>query len=380
VLVARRHVVPSILAAIVAFQSIPAQRQPLPSKAVAAARIDSLIDAYMALGGATSLSLAVVRGTDTLVTRSWGMADVAAKRPSTPMTTYRIGSVSKQFTAALILKLVDRGTLALSDSIGRYLSGLRPEWRPLTIEQLLNHTSGLQNDFRSPLTYTMPLPVDSLIAMAARDTMVFAPGTKHAYSNTGYMLLGALVEKQYAKSFAAALRDEIARPLGLATLGWCDVPEVTRTQATGYDPSTTGTFTPATYLHISQSLGSGGICSSAMDLAKWNSALHRGRVVSPASYAAMSTPRGAAVAGAYGFGLRLQRTGWGAPLLSHSGSTPGFVANNAYFSADSLSVVILVNNSSLDARAANLVPFLARISLGLPLPTPPPARPSDTRP
>jgi D-alanyl-D-alanine carboxypeptidase len=124
-----------------------AQSPRQPSKAVVVARVDSMARAYMAEKGPASMSIAISRGTELLVQRAWGVSDVRSRRPVTERSVYKIGSVSKQFTAALVLRQVERGRIALGDSIGRYLvSGLRPEWRAITIEQLLNHTGGLPRD------------------------------------------------------------------------------------------------------------------------------------------------------------------------------------------------------------------------------------------
>jgi CubicO group peptidase (beta-lactamase class C family) len=320
-----------------------AQATQPPSKAAVAARVDSMARAYMAEKGPASMSVAITRGSDTLVLRAWGLADVAANRPATTASTYKIGSVSKQFTAVLLLEQVERGKLALTDSIGRYLTtGLRPEWRPLTIEQLLNHTAGMPFDLEREGRPGDEVPADTMIAWAARDTMVFAPGTRFAYSNPGYLLLGALVEKLYGKPYGAALREEIARPLGLRTLGWCAEPGKDTTATTGHLWVGPGKHQPAPYAHPSKSLGMGGICASAGDLATWNRALHGGRVLSPVSYAAMTTPRGAATR--YGFGLQVQRAPWGAPVIYHLGAIMGFAAENAWFPAESLSVTVLYNS------------------------------------
>jgi D-alanyl-D-alanine carboxypeptidase len=253
------------------------------SKDAAAALVDSMVRAAMAEQGSASVSVAITRGSETLVQRAWGVADVAANRPATTGSTYRIGSISKQFTAALLLKQVERGKLSLSDSIGRYLTGLRPEWRPITIEQLLTHTAGMQPDFRPRNRSTEEVPADTLIAWAARDTLAYPPGTRHAYSNTGYMLLGVLVQTLYGKPYGDALREEIARPLGLTTLGWCADAEKRKTETTGYEILASGERQPAVYTHPSQSLGAGGLCASAADLTAWNRALHGGRALSPAS-------------------------------------------------------------------------------------------------
>jgi CubicO group peptidase (beta-lactamase class C family) len=273
------------------------------------------------------------------------VADVATRRPATAASVYKIGSVSKQFTAVLLLKQIERGKLALGDSIGRHLTtGLRPEWRRVTIEQLLNHTGGLPRDFRREGRPEDEVSVDTMIAWAARDTMLFAPGTRHSYSNPGYLLLGALVEKLYGKPYGAAIRDEIARPLGLTTLGWCTAPAEDNTVATGYLYLGPGKLEPSPYAHPSKSLGGGGLCSSAGDLAAWNRALHGGRVLSPASYAAMTTPRGAARG--YGFGLQFgtRPAPWNAYVIYHLGGIMGFSAENAWFPAESLSVTVLYNS------------------------------------
>ena len=365
---------PFLAAAVLAGCATPAARlQPAttpPPRAEIATRVDSLVREFMVRNPMASISVAVSRGNETLVQRAWGMADVAAERPATEATAYRIASVSKQFTAALLLKQVDRGKLSLGDSIGHYLTGLRPEWRPLTVEQLLNHTSGLQREFRQSSRMTEDLPADTLIAWAARDTMAFAPGTRHVYSNVGYMLLGVLVEKLYGKPYGAALRDEIARPLGLHTLAWCTDPEEGVTEATGYVHPPQGEMQKATYLHNSQSLGSGGICASAGDLAAWSRALHSGRVLSPASYPAMITPRGAAAAEGYAFGLRVEDTPWGTPIIFHDGGTPGFAAQFAWYPEESVSVAVFYSGLKPPAVGGLIAQQLGRIAIGMPLPAP----------
>lgn len=127
---------------------LTAQRMPVsgppPSAQALTALVDSVVRATLLSQGVPSVSVVVTRGDETLVQRAWGRADVASGRAADPSTVYALASNSKQFTAALVLRLVDRGRLTLGDSIGRHLSGLRPEWRAITIEPLLNHTSGLQ--------------------------------------------------------------------------------------------------------------------------------------------------------------------------------------------------------------------------------------------
>ena len=194
-----------------AVAQLPAGATP-PTAEVLAARIDSVVRTDILPRGFPSVSIVVTRGGRTLLERAWGVANVTTGQQADPTTTYRIGSVSKQFTAALVLRLVDRGRLSLTDPVGRHLKGLRPEWNAITVEQLLNHTSGLARDYMQVARAAENLGGDALIAMAARDTLVTKPGTVHAYSNTGYMLLGVLIEKVAGKPYGVVLRDEIARP------------------------------------------------------------------------------------------------------------------------------------------------------------------------
>lgn len=214
------------------------------------------------------------------------------------------------------------------------------------------------------------VPGDSLVARAARDTMAARPGTTFLYSNTGYVILRALIERLYGKPYADALRDEIARPLGLATLRYCGEVEA-GAGATGYLRSPDRTLSPPPALHPSQQLGASGICSTAADLAKWNRALHGGRVLSEASYRAMTTPRG--VADSYGFGLSIGRARWGGSLIEHGGQeVSGFTSENGWYPADSLSVTILYN--ATPRVAAGGTHTIAALALGhTPPPTPNPA-------
>jgi D-alanyl-D-alanine carboxypeptidase len=348
-----------------------------PSPAQLAARIDSVVQAEVLAHGVSSVQIVVTHGDQTLLSRAWGVADAAAQRPADAATTYRLGSMGKQFTAVLVLKLVDEGRLALADPIGRYLTGLKPEWNGLTIEQLLNHTSGVPRDYRQMSRAAEVMTTDSLIAMAARSQApTAAAGTTFIYSNTGYMLLGALVEKLHGKPYRDVLQDQIARPLGLASLGWCGDTEAAAGAAKGYFRAPDGTAGTAPYLHPTQMLGSGGICSNAADVAAWNRALHGGRVLSAASYAAMITPRGVAAnhGSPYGLGLYVRATPGGGTVIVHDGATPGYVAENVWYPAESLSLTMLTNTTTgaLDADT-NLTEVMGRIVLGRPEPAPRPS-------
>ncbi len=372
-----RLIVATLLAATPSL--LTAQQKPVsgppPSAAVLTALVDSVVRASLLSQGVPSVSVTVVRGDEVLVQRAWGLADVASGRAANSSTVFAIGSTTKQFTAALVLRLVDRGRLTLGDSLGRHLSGLRPEWRAITVEQLLNHTSGLQRSYVDPSRVREEMRGDALVAQAARDTMVAPPGTTFLYSNTGYMLLGVLIEKLHGKPYAAALREEIARPLGLTSLRSCG--EVTAgAEATGYHRSFDGTLASAPDIHPSQNLGAGGICSTTADLAAWNRALHGNHVLSEGSYRAMTTPRGVAIPESYGFGLSTGRAPWGSPSMTHGGQAiSGFTSEHGWYPAESLSVTILYNAAPRVAPGGAHI--IAALALGH---TPPPTRTTAAEP
>lgn len=346
---------------------LPAGTTP-PTADLLAARIDSVVKADILPRGFPSVSIVVTRGGRTLLDRTWGVADVATGRKADATTTYNIGSMAKQFTAALVLRLVEQGKLSLTDSVGRYLKGVRPEWNAFTIEQMLNHTAGLPRDHKQAGQEADSVSTEILVAMAAQDAPASAPGTTFAYSNTGYMLLGALVEAVHGKPYAVVLQDEIARPLGLTSLGRCETVAKVRAAA-GYLRTSAGTPIPRGDVHPSHSLGSSAICATAGDIARWNHALHGGRVLSPASYAAMTTSRGAAT-GKYGFGLVPRKAPWGAPAIAHDGEDDGFSSHNAWFPADSLSVTLLYN--ALPRHEVNMADFVGMLAVGgSPRPIPP---------
>ncbi len=364
-----RSVLAPLFAVLLAAASAPLRAQgAAPAPAGLAAGIDSLVQARLLARGVASAQVVVTRGDQVLLDRAWGFADLDTRRPADPATTYRIGSMAKQFTAALVLRLVDTGRLALDDSIGRWLGGLKPEWNGITVRQLLDHTSGVPREYREVSRVGEALPVDSLIAMAARSQAPIAPaGTTFLYSNTGYMLLGALVEARYGRPYADVLRDEIARPLGLASLEWCGDAEAADGAAKGYLRPPDGAVSPAPYLHPSQLLGSGGICSNAADVARWNRALHGGRVLSAASYAAMTTPRGVAAGRSvpYGLGLYVRATPGGGTVIVHDGATPGFMGENVWYPAEQLSVTLLTNTTVPGLGAdANLTEVMGAMALG----------------
>jgi CubicO group peptidase (beta-lactamase class C family) len=345
----------------------------LPPKASVARVVDSLAKDFIASRGAPGVSIAVVRDRDTLVMAGWGKADLENDVMATAHTVYRIGSITKQFTASAVMQLVEQGKVRLDDSIGSYLPSLPAAWHAVTVRQLLNHTSGIPSytDIgpRWIRRWGEEMPPDTLVALTAGDTLWFKPGSSWRYDNSGYVVLGMLVSKVAERPWATDIVERFAKPLGLADTRNCDTRSIIKHRAQGYEPAQ-GEWVNAQYLAMSQPYAAGALCSSVGDLARWNRALGSGQVVKPASYATMTTPEGAAATAAlkYGFGLA-RDTLAGRTVISHGGGINGFITSNAWFPAERLSVTVLTNSGA--ARPDGLLAQVARAALGAPLLRPP---------
>jgi CubicO group peptidase (beta-lactamase class C family) len=318
------------------------------------------------------MSVAVVRGRDTVVMKGYGFADVENEVPATAQTVYRIGSITKQFTAAAVLQLIEQNKISLDDSLGKHLPTAPSGWRGVSIRQLLNHTSGIPSYTSAGPRWLsrmrLDLPHDSLIGIVANDTMDFAPGSKWRYNNSGYYLLGMLLERVTGRTYAQLVRDQLARPLGLRATMYCDLRPIIKRRAQGYQVRD-DTLVNADPLSMTQPFAAGALCSTVGDLVAWQRALTAGRVVKPASYSAMTTPEGAATASHYGFGL-VSDTLAGRTRVQHGGGINGFNSELMYIPSDTLTVAVLANTNGpwADRVASNI----ARAALGVPLVASPP--------
>jgi D-alanyl-D-alanine carboxypeptidase len=345
----------------------------MPTAARVRAAVDSLARAFVADSQAPGVSIAVVRGSDTLVSGGWGFANLEERVPATATTLYRIGSITKQFTAASVMRLVQAGRVRLDDSIAAYLPALPARWRGVTVRELLNHTSGIPSytDIGPRWTrrFREDMPPDTLVALTASDTMWFAPGTQWRYDNTGYVVLGMLLDRVTGTPYPAFIERELLRPLGLEHTYYCDTQRLLPDRAPGYQRAGRH-WEHAEFLSMTQPYSAGALCSTVGDLARWNALLASGRVVDSASVRAMTTPTGAAQAHRYGFGLVADTLG-GHRMIQHGGGIPGFVTSNAYLPDDRLSVTVLTNAGTANSDA--LAGQVERAALGLPLlrtPTP----------
>ena len=357
----------SCLAGLVMFaglSSATAQRSTVAREAFRL-RADSLVYTYLAESHAPSAAFAVIRGNDTLAYGAYGLADVDARRAPTAATIYEIGSITKQFTSAAIMKLVEQGRVRLDDDLSKYVPQFPLQGKKVSIRQLLNHTSGIHSYTSEPSwrkTWNDVLSPDEIIKLVAADTFDFAPGSAWRYDNTGYVLLGMVIEKASGQKYAKYLDAQFFKPLGLKQTSYCPSHTSDPAFAIGYSKGPNGTVR-AQFLDLSHPFAAGALCSTVGDLATWQRALDNGKVVSPASYALMTTDdtlnSGRKVN--YGFGL-VPGTFNGHKTISHTGGINGFATAATYVPDDSLSIVVFTNYDAESPQA--LAQNLLRVAYG----------------
>jgi D-alanyl-D-alanine carboxypeptidase len=376
-----RIITAALVDLVLAGHALAAQRPPADT---VPARIDSLVNDFMARSHTPAVSVAVVRGPDTLVMKGYGEASVELHRPATASTVYRVGSITKQFTAAEIMRLAERGKLSIDDQVTKYLPDAPVHGRATTIRQLLNQTSGVHEYMTEPAwraNWTQPLSPQQVVAFVKHDSLDFEPGKAWEYSNTNYVLLGMIIEKVSGEAYASYLHHDLFQPLDLAQTSYCPSRPTGPTFAEGYAANVgSAGAKPTEFLDLT-SYGAGSLCSTARDLLKWQRALAGGSVVNAKSYSLMTTPdtldNGKRLT--YGFGLDVGSLG---PHLQigHGGATNGFVSVIDYYPADGLNVIVLTNEDrGPDARflgpaVRGLTINIARAMLGMPLVSLPSAR------
>lgn len=322
-----------------------------PAAADYARRADSLMRAY-ADTGRFSGSVLVARGGKPVFERSYGMANREWETPAGPDTRYRIGSITKQFTAAAILQLVEGGKLNLDDPVALHYPSAPPAWAGVTIRHLLAHSSGIPShpSFRGAFAgeARRDWTPEQIVALSREKSLAFPPGSRFAYSNTGYDLLGVVIERVSGQGFAAYLDQHVIGRAGLTQTRCESGDELLPRRAGGYLVSH-GRARNAPYVSPSLLYAAGCLVSTTGDLLAWDGALHSGRVVGAASMAEMFRDHGFR----YGFGefIQLDR---GRRLWSHGGGLPGFASALNHYPDDALTVVVLANVDPADAgRIAN---------------------------
>lgn len=341
----------------------------LPASATAAP-VGPLADRLLAatVSATTPGATAVIADKSGIVwTGARGKADLASGSSLQRDSLFRYASITKQFTAALVLRLVDEGRVSLDDDLGKLVASETPAgWHKVTVRQLLNHTSGIPSytsapGFMTEANTARPHSTQQLIDITRGQPMDFIPGTDWRYNNTGYILLQAIVEKLTGKSWHAALGERITGPLGLSTIRCGCVPGPTIVTGHRQDGKV------SQVIDMSVPGGAGALVGNAADLARWAAALHGGKVLKPATYEAMITPTvlsgGRTVP--YGFGLGTG-TVRGLATIEHSGGIFGFATESLYVPAKGLFVAALSNSEGGDP--ASLARRLLAEAAGVPFP------------
>jgi len=282
----------------------------------------------------------VARGNDILLDKGYGFANLEWNIPDSPKTKFRLGSITKQFTAASILLLEERGKLSVNDSVKKYMPDAPAAWDKITIFNLLTHTSGIPS-FTSFPDYAKlePFPATpaELVARFRDKPLDFQPGEQWSYSNSGYVLLGYLIERISGESYAHFVQDNIFKPLGMADSGYDSNSAVIQNRASGYTVGQNG-IVNAGYIDMTIPLSAGALYSTTEDLLRWEQGLFGGKLISPASLKKMTTP----FKNGYGFGLGIRVVN-GQEQIDHGGGIEGFNTMLAYYPAEKLTVVVLAN-------------------------------------
>ena len=291
--------------------------------------------------------MVVVRDGQTVYSNHSGHANVELNAPVTADTVFQIQSITKTFTAAAIMMLVEEGKVSLDDPVGRHLDGTPESWKPITVRHLLNHTSGIKDFINEP---TASLRVDvteqEVLAATAPRALNFTPGEKYAYSNTGYHLLAMIIRKVTGKFYGDFLAERIFKPLGMEHTRVQELSAVVPGRAAGYlwrDKLVNGGYVAQSIL----SYGGGGVLSTAADLAKWDAALRGEKMLKKTTLEQMWTKATLNDGSKSNYGL-----GWGVNefngrrYVQHTGGhVTGFQSVMRRYLDDGLTVIVLANQS-----------------------------------
>ncbi|MCA1247594.1 serine hydrolase, partial [Massilia sp. MS-15] len=333
-----------------------------------ASRIDAALAPYFSAGmpGATVI---VVKDGKTVLRRAYGMADTAQGVPMTPDMALRLGSITKQFTAAAILLLQEEGKLSVSDDITRHLPDYPTRGKRITIEHLLTHTSGIASYTGKPdyvNRMAQDLTVAQMIDSFKNDPLDFEPGSQYRYNNSGYFLLGAIIERISGQPYHAFLDQRIFTPLGMHDTHYEGFGRGKAPVAAGHTRGAAG-FGAAKPLSMSQPYAAGSLVSTVDDLARWDAAIGAGRLLKPASWqrAFTSYRLDDGKPTNYGYGWDVSKV-QGETAMGHGGGINGFSTHALRFPDQKVYVAVLTNSDSGPANPAVVARKAAGIAIGKP--------------
>lgn len=328
-----------------------------------ASKADEYLSATVKIGKFSGAVLLAREG-KVVVSKGYGLANLELDVPNTPKTKFRLGSMTKQFTAMGILMLQERGKLKIEDSICKYFPDCVASWKDVTIHHLLTHTSGIAEyltlqEFRQR---TLPLSTATVIETLRSKPLDFKPGERFSYSNSGYYLLGCIIEKAAGKSYEAFLQESIFALLQMTDTGYDSNNRIIPNRASGY-VNVADKFSNASYLDMSRPYAAGGLYSTVEDLLRWDQALYSEKLVSPKTIEQIFTPHVKAtlrsLTGSYGYGWMISDE-FNHKTLMHAGNVNGFSSFITRFPNDKATVIVLSNfeNAPIEKIAHDLAAIM----------------------
>ncbi len=310
------------------------------TKATVAESLTEALDQHF-LQNKFSGAVIITKGGEILWSKAYGLANVEHGVKNTTKTKFRIGSVTKQFTAMAVLVLQEQKKLQVEDKVGKHLSDIPESWKHLTIHQLLTHTSGIMHSWALDdfvKTRMVPRTPDEVLALFHNEPLLFDPGQGYQYSGVGYFLLAKIVRTVSGMEYGAFLRREVFTPLGMSSTG-VDTPNVIlKHRAAGYVVNADGDPANAPLIHMPILTGGGNLYSTVEDLVRWGGALSERMLVSEASYQALYRVERNNYAYGWGVTKKLGQT-----VISHSGGVPGFAAQVVQLPEQDMFVAMLSN-------------------------------------
>lgn len=306
--------------------------------------VDRYVRAELARQRIPGMSIAILRGDSIVLARGYGLANVELNVPASDSTIYQSGSLGKMFTAAAVVMLAERGKLRLDDPLSKYLTG-PPAWSAITIRQLLTHTSGIPDYTDSTVNYRLDYTEDSLVALAAKMSPIFSPGERWSYSNTGYLLLGAVIRKASGRFYGDVLTDAFFTPAGMRTARMISEEDIVPNRADGYRLDNGQLRNQEWVSPALNTTADGALYLTVRDLAQWNIAVNHRRLIT--WWDTVWTPVKLAGGGnwPYGFGWAITHQR-GQRRIGHTGSWQGFKTSLQRYPDKGLTVIAMANLGS----------------------------------
>lgn len=293
----------------------------------------------------------IAKGNAILLNKGYGFSNFGEKKENTEASIFQIGSITKQFTAALILKLQEEGKLSVNDKLSKYFPQF-PNGDKITIHHLLTHTSGIYNYTNNAQAMqnvgTKPVDQATMFSLFEGKPLDFEPGSKYSYSNSGYVLLGYIIEKVTGKSWEASVRESILAPLKMHNTGFDYAGLKNAAKTTGYFSLSEVGAIPAPIIDSTFSYAAGSVYTTTTDLLKWQRAIAKGTLLKKESWKKAMTP----VKEGYGYGLVMDSL-YGQKRVHHGGSIYGYMSYAVLFPEQDYTMIVLSNASNNVGRLTN---------------------------